>query len=862
MKKYILMLLLAVFALPAGAVLKEKDLASTLGVLRAELEQSYKQQKASMAKMEAMTSAQHQRLVDFMQRSEQIALMLYSQNQDFTFDVAYACQQATDLYREISKTNVPYTRIATRIQAEVDRYDGLVQALSELPPAVERAANSQADSVLIAYADTTALDSVVTADEGPKTYMLSKQQQEDRDLCLLYAKALRENMKRILKAIMADKDYYDVVNERVAKLNTYAKERYRSVQDNIFRNGGDNYFAVLAKLPFTLRFMTTEAGNKYGQLANRSATYSQWRGPIVKFISLFIIIYLILSALLSNLLVRGIIPFVARRLKRQPEAIFGGLFSREKRPALLMSITMLLFAVSVMVVHNVSDNNFMVMATSLLATTAWLTLVIFVSLLIRVDDRRIAIVGRLYTPFICMAFLVIYFRIILVPNNIVNLVYPPLLIAFTWWQWRMIKRANRTTDDDFKLPATDFVYGFISLATMAIASCVALYGYTLLAVEIMMWWMFQLAAIQTITCVYDILENYENRVLVRKVRQGLLRRQVVVTRDEAMEQLRQGLHIGQTWFYDLINRAVVPVCGVGSVLVSIYWAADVFEMTAVCIEAFRYNFINEPDVVQISLQKLCMVAAFYFVFRYLNYLIRSCYQAYKIRHGGEDADHNFTLSRNVIGILVWGTYFLYALVLLHVPKSGISVVTAGLATGMGFAMKDLLENFFYGISLMAGRVRVGDYIECDGITGKVDTITYQSTQLVTADGSLIAFLNSALFSKNFKNLTRSNIYILHKTPVGVAYGTNIGEVRQMLTEAVTALAYDNAEGRPVMDPSKQVGVVMAGLGDSSVDLVVATWVLVSERAVIGAKIQETIYDTLNAHKVEIPFPQRDIHIVQ
>lgn len=218
MKRIITLLLLAAILLPAGAVLREKDLARTLGVLRSELEQSYKQQKANMARMEQMATAQHDRLVDFMQRSEQIALMLYSQNQDFTFDVSYACQQATYLYWELAENDVPYARISERFRAEVERYNGLVDALSELPPAVGKAANTESDSLLIALADSTAEAAVQKVDDS--TYLLTAQQQTDRDRCLLYAKALRENMKRMLLSINADKEYYDVVNERVKNSTT------------------------------------------------------------------------------------------------------------------------------------------------------------------------------------------------------------------------------------------------------------------------------------------------------------------------------------------------------------------------------------------------------------------------------------------------------------------------------------------------------------------------------------------------------------------------------------------------------------------------------------------------------------------
>lgn len=885
MKRILTLLLLAVFMLPASAVLKEKDLARTLGVLNAELEKSYKQQKASMARMEAMTTAQHEKLVDYMQRSEQIALMLYSQNQDFTFDVSYACQQATDLYRELSVNNVPYERIAARIKSEVERYDGLVNALSELPPAVGVAANTQSDSLLTVMADSIAADSV--KGESSSTYLLSEQQQADRDRCLMYAKALRENMKRILLSINGDKEYYDVVNERVKKLNEYAQTRYRSVQDNIFRNGGDNYLAVLAKLPSLLQRVKSETADKYGRLNNHGATYSQWRGPVIMFICGIIIIYIIIGIALANLLVL-IVRFFLKRQGKDRKDVFGGIFAGNKKRVLLITLSMLIFAISVMVIHNVVHSNFVLMATSLMANIAWLALVIYASLLIRVKEKNITLVEKLYAPFICMAFVVIFFRIVLIPNNLVNIIYPPILLLFTYWQWRMIKAANRPVtevitesmvveaaieaDADVpaevasveqpkqKLSSADFIYSFISLAAMVVASCVSLYGYTLLAVEIMLWWVFQLAAIQTITCVYDLLARYENKHLLEKICKDVNTDVLAVNNEAIREKMRQGQFIHLTWLYDLVNRAIVPICAVASVLLSIYWAADVFDMTAVCIKAFRYNFIDEEGLIQVSLQKLCIAAACFFVFRYINYLLRSMYQYYKLHHS-KDENHNFTLASNVIGILVWGTFFIYLLVLLRVPKSGISIVTAGLATGMGFAMKDLLENFFYGISLMAGRVRVGDYIECDGITGQVDTITYQSTQIITADGSLIAFLNSALFNKNFKNLTRGNLYIMLKVPVGVAYGSNVQEVRRMLTEAVDAQNYNTAEGLPVITPEKSVSVAFDGFGDNSVDLNVIAWVLVQEKAAIKARIQETIYDTLNANKVEIPFPQRDVHII-
>ena len=163
---------------------------------------------------------------------------------------------------------------------------------------------------------------------------------------------------------------------------------------------------------------------------------------------------------------------------------------------------------------------------------------------------------------------------------------------------------------------------------------------------------------------------------------------------------------------------------------------------------------------------------------------------------------------------------------------------------------------------MTGRVRVGDYIECDGIRGKVDSITYQSTQVLTADGCVIAFLNSSLFSKNFKNITRNHSYEMVKIPVGIAYGSNVDEVRKMLIKAVMDLEEKSADGRDIIDLDKPVSVVFDDFGDNSVNLFVTYWVLVEEKFGKTGQIKEAIYNTLNAHNIEIPFPQRDIHIIE
>lgn len=878
MKKLLVFIfLLAASLLPVNAVLKEKDLARTLGVLKAELQTNFEQQQVFMAMYEQQGTQQHLQLVSYMHQCEQIGLMLYSQSMDNTFDMAYACQQATDLYHDLNNRNSKmhqYDKIISRIKQEIERYDALIQSLKSMPPINEADADSvltENDSILMQAIDSLQekRDSLLEVrdfmmednvmlkgrerQEGEKEepLFLSGQQLLDRADCLTYAQTIRENLHSFLEKLDAENTYYKSVSGKVEELNEFARGRYKLLQDNIFVNGGDNYFKILKTFPMQIRRAQRAAETKYKPFADKERAYSEWRGMSVLFISIFLVFYLALSLLVSYVILRWFLP------KRWRSEAF-----RQKRHMLNNVVGIALFAVIVMVVRSVYNRNFVQMGTAQIITMAWLLEVIFLSLYIRLKGNQMRHASIIYTPLMVLSFVVILFRITLIPNQLVNLVFPPILLGFSVWQLWAIRRHSA------ELPMLDVIYMHITCLVMFVACVASWVGYTLMAVQIMIWWTFQLAAIMTVTCIYDLMEMFEERVLVYRIRPELKEKEASgedITDEvkELKKKMQHGDYISVTWYYDLFNRTLVPIIGVASVFFSIYWASKVFEMTSLCESFFQMDIVNQKDLIHISLDRLSVVATLWFVFRYLNYGIRGFYCHYRRKLQPENEMLNLTLARNVIGILCWGIYFIIVLVILDVPKQGISIVGAGLATGLGFAMQSILENFFYGISLMTGRVHVGDFIECDGIAGKVESITYQSTQIVTADGCVIAFLNSALFSKNFKNMTRNHRYELIKIPVGVAYGSNVDEVRRMLIEALLPVCREkNAEGQSITNVDEQpLRVTFVDFGESSVNLAVCIWMLVEEKVLFTGRVKEIIYNTLNEHHIEIPFPQRDVHII-
>ena len=155
---------------------------------------------------------------------------------------------------------------------------------------------------------------------------------------------------------------------------------------------------------------------------------------------------------------------------------------------------------------------------------------------------------------------------------------------------------------------------------------------------------------------------------------------------------------------------------------------------------------------------------------------------------------------------------------------------------------------------MGGRLRVGDWIECEGIRGKVTAINYQCVQAETIEGTEMSFLNSSLFGKNFNNLTRNHSYELTVITVGVAYGTDITQVRQVLVEGMQKMRTKDRYGRDIVDPKYGFNVVVGNMSDSAVDINVKQYVLVAERIGYVDRAKEVIYESLTAAGITICTP--------
>ena len=834
--------------IPAFAVLNEKDLSHTLSVLRVELRSAYKTSEQRARRMRGSSDRQHARLVRMMQQSNELSLMLYSQKQDYTFDMTYALNEVSRQYEEFSSRKMPFDDILNRLDVDIDRYDRLIHTLRSLPP-------SSTVEYLDSLGNVVYLDASVKPNAGSglsrrhenreKAFVLDSLGQADRDSCIFYAQFLLDSSLAQKDKLIRDSTDYTETAEMLKSAYTYAQQRYRNVQNKIFIDGQTAYPTLLKSFRRYWTQAMNDARDKYS-VRDNNEIHSQWRGPIVIGFSIFVLFYLVASFLLSS----GIVTVLRKRYIK-----FSDRGLANNRFAMVLILTVIIFALAIMFGSAFSSQNFFSMASKIVVEFAWMLAAIFVSLVIRLDENSEKKGIALYIPTMLMCLIIITFRIVFIPNSLINIIFPPILLLFTIFQAYTLKRFRKA------LPASDMVYGWVSLLVMVLTTVIALAGYVLLGVQLLIWWFFQLTLLQTINAIYILVMRwYRDGIKEKKHR--------YINEHPGFPHRSDQDLIAVTWPEAFMKMALLPISLVVSIPASIFMASGVFDLTEISKEYFNYPFLNIEGYISLSFNKIVLVAALYFLFRFLSYLGRSLYRLYKVKSILKDSEAryinetqvNFTLAEHVIGIVLWSIYIISLFTLLRIPTAAIKVIGAGLATGLGFAMKDILNNFFYGVQLMSGRLRVGDYIECDGIRGKVDSINYQSTQIVSTDGSVMAFPNNALFNKNFKNLTRNHSYEMLSFGVGVKYGTDVEKVRELILAALEPLKKKDKYGRDIIDPSFGIQVRFSDFGDSSVDLSVVQFITVEEKNIYAAKAKEIIYNTLNENGIEIPFPQQDLYI--
>jgi len=220
-----------------------------------------------------------------------------------------------------------------------------------------------------------------------------------------------------------------------------------------------------------------------------------------------------------------------------------------------------------------------------------------------------------------------------------------------------------------------------------------------------------------------------------------------------------------------------------------------------------------------------------------------------------DAAKTFILGRLLTSV-VWAVATMLALSTLGVDLTALWAGSAALLVGVGIGLQGFFNDVVSGfVLLFEGGVAVGNVLEVDGELVRVERIDLRSTRVVTVTGELIVLPNSKVAGEAVINLSQGDSAMRIRVDVGVAYGSDVELVMRLLSEAMAA--------QPEVLTTPSPAVFFQDFADSSLHFSVTGWLDDPwDRMGIQSRVRMAIDERFCAHNVTIPFPQRDLHIVE
>ena len=214
----------------------------------------------------------------------------------------------------------------------------------------------------------------------------------------------------------------------------------------------------------------------------------------------------------------------------------------------------------------------------------------------------------------------------------------------------------------------------------------------------------------------------------------------------------------------------------------------------------------------------------------------------------------YGLSR-IFGYTLIAIGFYVAFQAVGFDLSSLAIVAASVGVGVGFGLQNIINNFVSGIIILAERpISIGDRIEVAGVAGRVTKIQLRSTTVVTNDNITMIVPNADFISNTVTNWSHGDPKVRIRVPVGVAYGSDLKLLQQLLLEAA------GEHPKALRDPSPVV--LFNEFGDNSLNFELGVWTQEMTAAPIHftSEMNFIIEQKLRENDIEIPFPQRDLHV--
>ena len=270
-------------------------------------------------------------------------------------------------------------------------------------------------------------------------------------------------------------------------------------------------------------------------------------------------------------------------------------------------------------------------------------------------------------------------------------------------------------------------------------------------------------------------------------------------------------------------------------------------------EILQFNLFTLGGVTVTVRQVAEVVLVFAVVLMVAGWLIRRISAKLLAKH---DDANLVQLIRRLMWVGVFTILFFTSLSLLNVPLGAFAFVSGAVAIGVGFGAQNIINNFISGWILMGERpIRIGDLLEVNGTLGSVEAINTRSTRIKRVDGVRIVIPNSHLLENMVVNWNLGDPLIRTFVTVGVAYGSPVRKVAELIEKAVR-------EQEDVLeDPEPRI--LFQDFGDSSLVFEAYVWTMLrpgGDLRRLRSEIRFRIDELFRENDITIAFPQRDVHL--
>jgi small-conductance mechanosensitive channel len=272
------------------------------------------------------------------------------------------------------------------------------------------------------------------------------------------------------------------------------------------------------------------------------------------------------------------------------------------------------------------------------------------------------------------------------------------------------------------------------------------------------------------------------------------------------------------------------------------------------IKILNYPFVNQREF-RVSILSLVLLTVVIIVAAIVSRYLRRFLENRFLPRVHVEAGLRYTLLR-LAHYLIIGLGVLYGLKIgFSVDLTSVAVILGFLSVGIGFGLQYIASDMVSGFILLFERpIRVGDRLRLkDGLEGRVETISLRSTVIVTNENMAVIVPNSKLVQNELINYSYPTQKVRLNIPVGVAYGSDLDKVSDALFEAARSVA------DILTSPAPRVH--FGEFGDSSLNLEVRVWIDEPHKhPQIRSKVNFAIERLFRERNIEIPFPQRDVHL--